>query len=187
MKRLTLFACSVLPAVCLISCGGVESLLKNIAINVETSSTVNFEIPAIAATDTIERELVTVNYVADVDQKIKMKDPTMSIRDIKSLSIVECSLTLNNGDIETVNNFSSFETFAISLAAGSGEYSTFFRLNVPDKPSLTLSANPMTIDLSPIFRQAAPYRCKLSGKMRRPTTERLKGQIHIVYELKVEK
>lgn len=184
MKRLAATLLVLFSSAYFTACSTVEDLLRDINFNVETTSDVSFELP-ITRVGPLEEEFSSLTYNTDIEKKLKEKDPNLTLSDIRSLKIVECKLTLTNGDLATVDNFAAFETFSIGLAAGNLQYHTFFRMDIPDSPALTISATPNTLDLTPVFKQPGPYRCKLSGKARKVTTKKLQGKMHVVYEITV--
>lgn len=173
MTGMTLFTMS--------SCKKVKQL-ANVDISL-TAADINLTIPQINATGS--STLSEVNVPLNVDSIIKANNAEFAMKNIKSVKMKSCTITMLDGD--AANNFSALESAEVLFASNAVPTLTTIATisGNPDVESYTITVPVNTsVDLKNYFNTSS-YTYRLTGNARKTTSKPIQCKATIKYTLNV--
>lgn len=163
------------------SCDKIKDAIKaDINLNPQD---MEFTIPII--TQTGATTISDVDVQMNIDSIIKANNVKLSSKNIKSVKLKSCTLTMLDGDMS--NNFSALEAVSVKFKSNvKTDYTTLIDVtNNPDVEaySLTVPIN-TTIDLKDYFN-ATSFSYSIGGLARKTTTKEIKCKATLKYSLNV--
>lgn len=181
MRKYSLIPRIALPFIAcaaLFSCNKVKDALK---VNVPVTMTTDLTFPVIpAAGDTT----ITANVNADIDQLIKNNNAQFGVKNIRSVEISSCSVSLAP-PVDATDNLTAFNSLKVSLASDKKtDWADIAEAdNITATDSLSLQVNTNT-DLKDYFT-GKTFSYKIAGSLRRPTTHEMQCHVKITFKVTV--
>lgn len=171
----------LVASIVLSSCSALKKKL-NIDIDM-TSSDVEFTIPIITATGNSDMGQQTISV--NIDSIIKANNAELAVKNIKSVNLKSCTVTLTDGDGQ--NNLSALQSCSASFYSDT-KADVVQLASITDNPdveaySITLPVN-TSIDLKDYFG-ATSFTYHLTGTARKTTSKELHAKATIRYTLNV--
>lgn len=186
MKKMKGPAATFVPAffafaVSLSSCNKLKDLVK-VNVPMQTAD-ISFTIPAQSSAGTYT--LAEFSASLNIDSLIKAENSSVGIKNIQSVKITSCTITLQNAD--TANHFGVLSTIKAELSTNNNSsLVTLAELSTnPDTQSsyLDLPVN-SSLELKDYFSGTSFY-YKISGTTRRPITKDLQAKATIKFDVEV--
>lgn len=163
------------------SCDKVKDAVK-VDVPMQTAE-LEFKIEKIAQADvTVTSQVITTNI--NLDSLIKDKNASLGIKNIKSVKVKSCVITLGNST--DLDNFGALKSCKAELSSNGGDWITFAEIaNNPDAVSntLTLPIN-SNVELKSYFTQNS-FSYRISASSRRATSTVLNATAKIKFNLEV--
>jgi len=160
------------------SCDKVKDAIK-VTVGA-TSSDITFTIPVLEQTGdaTLGASQVRLN----IDSIIKSKDSRVGAKNIKSVTITRCTITMLDGD--TANNFSALESCRVQLSSDvKPDVVTIAEItDNPDAEAYTLEIPVTNTELTGYFNSTY-FNYTVSGKARKTTSKPLQCQATVSYDI----